>query len=253
MAQPLTQQDILRIVNKYIGVTGGYLGDFTYRLLAEFYPEYCGLDVDTAAYEGTIRQRFIAIACDLEPRDQARMLRGVLSRFLIGSEGAPLTRTPAMKTEIEALIERLEGPASVAPPAPRVTSEVLDRAIADAEALLRTTGATSGVDRVHTALHAHLIAVCDAAGIDYSEDSSAAHLYKLLREHHRALAPIGPRVDDVGKILKALASAIDALQPVRNRASVAHPNKQLLAPPEAMLVINAARTILHYLDSKIVE
>ena len=33
----LTQGQIHRLVNKYIGVNGGYLGDFSYRNHAEFY------------------------------------------------------------------------------------------------------------------------------------------------------------------------------------------------------------------------
>ena len=31
----------MKIVNRYIGVTGGYLGDFSYRTDADFYPEHC--------------------------------------------------------------------------------------------------------------------------------------------------------------------------------------------------------------------
>jgi len=41
-----------------------------------------------------------------------------------------------------------------------------------------------------------------------------------------------------------------ALLPVRNRASVAHPNAELLGEPEARLVINVGRTLLDYLDAK---
>jgi hypothetical protein len=37
---------------------------------------------------------------------------------------------------------------------------------------------------------------------------------------------------------------------LRNKASVAHPNPVLLPEPEAMLVVNSVRTILHYLDEK---
>ncbi|GAH63627.1 unnamed protein product, partial [marine sediment metagenome] len=33
--------------------------------------------------------------------------------------------------------------------------------------------------------------------------------------------------------------------------SVAHPNEDLLEKDEAMLVINVARTLLHYLDAKL--
>ena len=44
---------------------------------------------------------------------------------------------------------------------------------------------------------------------------------------------------------------MNVLDPIRNRSSFAHPTKGLLEVPEAMLVINAARTILHYLDAKL--
>jgi hypothetical protein len=46
---------------------------------------------------------------------------------------------------------------------------------------------------------------------------------------------------------------MDALNPIRNNASIAHPNQDLLEKEEALLVINVARTLLHYLDSKIGE
>ena len=52
-------------------------------------------------------------------------------------------------------------------------------------------------------------------------------------------------------LLRTLSSALDALNPLRNRASVAHPNDELLELPEAMLVINVARTLLHYFDTRI--
>jgi hypothetical protein len=43
---------------------------------------------------------------------------------------------------------------------------------------------------------------------------------------------------------------MDALNPIRNTASVAHPNADLLKKDEAMLVVNSARTLLHYLNAK---
>ena len=52
-------------------------------------------------------------------------------------------------------------------------------------------------------------------------------------------------------MLRAMASVLDAMNPVRNMASVAHPNQKLLAEPEAMLVMNACRTVLQYLDAKL--
>jgi hypothetical protein len=43
----MTNQEILRPINRYIGVSNdGYLGDFTYQTHEEFYPEFCGLDIN---------------------------------------------------------------------------------------------------------------------------------------------------------------------------------------------------------------
>ena len=47
-----------------------------------------------------------------------------------------------------------------------------------------------------------------------------------------------------------MATILDSMNSLRNRASVAHPNESLLEDPEAMLVINSARTVLHYIDAK---
>lgn len=251
MGQALSKQEIMKIVNQWIGVHGGYLGDFSYRTHAEFYPEYCNLDFDPYAYEGTTRERFIQILSSAEARDQAKIVRGVLERFPLGAEEAPTTRTAELRNELTTAAGRLEGAVPVASPNLRGASKVVERAISDAETLLISSGATSGVDRLHTALHGFLIAACDASGITYPRNPSITKLFKLLRQGHPALSEMGPRSDDIARILAAMATAIDALQPIRNRASVAHPNPELLEAPEARLVINAARSILTYLDEKL--
>ncbi len=77
----LTHPEIMKIVNRYIGVSGGYFCDFSYRTHAEFYPDYCELDIDPDQYEGTTRERFIAILSRSLPHVQAKIVRGVLQRF----------------------------------------------------------------------------------------------------------------------------------------------------------------------------
>ena len=52
-------------------------------------------------------------------------------------------------------------------------------------------------------------------------------------------------------VLNASASILDALLPVRNQGSMAHPNAELLGEPEARLIINVGRTLLNYLDAKL--
>ena len=84
-ASGLTNAEIMKVVNRYIGVSGGYLGDFSYRTHAEFYPEYCELDIDPYQYEGTTRERFIAVLKGSPPNVQAQILRGVIERFPVST------------------------------------------------------------------------------------------------------------------------------------------------------------------------
>lgn len=245
----LSRGDVLKVVNRYIGVDGGYLGDFTYRTHAEFYPEFCDLDIDPDQYEGTTRERFIEILSSSPPARQSKILKGVLARFPLEDE--PTSARLRCHADILQMIARLEGRAGVASPTPVITTAVVAEAIRDAETLLDAGRPTSAVDRVHTSLHGYLKAICDTANIPYENDASLTRLFKRIRGRHDALRSAGPRTQDIAKVLNSLSATIDALEPVRNRASMAHPNEALLDKPEAMLVINAARTILHYLDAKL--
>lgn len=241
----------MRVVNRWIGVSGGYLGDFSYRTHSDFYPEYCDLDIDPYSVDGTTRERFISILGSLPPHDQAKVLRGVIERFPVTATDRPASRNDTSLAELNAIIQRLDGVAIERSATPRITSEIVTRALADAEALIASTGATSAVDRVHTAMHGYLIAVCGAAAVTPPSDASMTALFKLLRREHPKLSDLGPRSEEITKVLNACASILDAMNPVRNRASVAHPNQQLLADDEARLVISVSRTLLNYLDAKL--
>ena len=244
----MSPKAIYRLVNLYIGVDAGYLADFSYRTHAEFYPVYCDLDIDPNDYEGTTRERFIQILSSRPPHEQARIVRGILEKYPAGSSEL---RTQAMHDEYVTLADRLDRGGMVAGDAPAATTEVVRRAIDDAEALLQSGGPTSAVDRVHTMIHGHLRYLCGEAGIEYGRDDSTTVLLKKIRREHPALQNLGTRAEDITKILNASASILDALNPVRNNASVAHPNQDLLGRDEAQLVVNAGRTVLAYLDAKL--
>jgi hypothetical protein len=111
--------------------------------------------------------------------------------------------------------------------------------------------AVSGLDRVHTALHGYIKAACMDLGLAPRDDAGITELFKVLRRSHPALRRLVPGAKDIDRILNPMASIIDALNPLRNRGSVAHPNDELLEEPEAMLVINAVRTLLHHLNSRL--
>ena len=78
------------------------------------------------------------------PEVQGRILQGILDRYPVGSSDL---RTPEMAEEIKCWMSRLHGAAPVETPSLRITSEVVARALRNAEHLLGTQGAASAVDR----------------------------------------------------------------------------------------------------------
>jgi len=91
------------------------------------------------------------------------------------------------------------------------------------------------------------MAACRFAGASVSVDEGITQLFKRLRTEREVL-----QHPNTSWVLTAMASIIDTLNPVRNRSTLAHPNDILLERPEAILVINAVRTMLHYLDARVV-
>jgi hypothetical protein len=140
-------------------------------------------------------------------------------------------------------------PALVPPPLPRLTAAGVEQALRDAQHLLQTSGAVSAVDRVHTALHGYLKALCDEASIGYSSDAGITNLFKRLREQHKGFS-VGAHAEHADRVARALATIVDSANTLRNRGSLAHPNPILLDEPEAILMLNCVRTLLHYVDAK---
>jgi hypothetical protein len=130
-------------------------------------------------------------------------------------------------------------------------SEVVRRALSDAKELIRSAGAVSAVDRVHTALHGYLRDICDEESLAYPKGASVQQLYKVIRNEHAAFSAAGPHEEEIKRISNSMATALDAVNTLRNQASVAHPNEDLLDDVDATLVVNAARTLFNYVSGKL--
>jgi len=113
----LTRSEIYRLVNKYIGVNSGYLGDFSYQKHHDFYVEL-DLDINPYAYTGTTRQRFLTILSEAAPGIQARILQGILERYPVNSSEL---RTQSAYDQICTWIRRLNGKENVNISLARVT------------------------------------------------------------------------------------------------------------------------------------
>ncbi len=147
-------------------------------------------------------------------------------------------------------VETTEAIDLVPQPDLEMTSEVVERALKDSLQLLNSSGPASAVDRIHTALHGYMKAICIKQNITFEKQASLTELFKVVRVNHPGFVSINTGSEEVRKLIGALAAIIDTLNTLRNQCSVAHPNDNILGEPEAYLAVNCARSLLHYLDSK---
>lgn len=249
----LTKREVGRLVNDWIGVDGGYLGAFTYAKHDRFWSDVCDIDVDTYEFKGTTRACFEHTLLSAAPACQAAALAALLEDYpLAHPPPAKGFRSLQVQQHLIKALERID-PRGRTTIDVEITSptEIVRRSLADAEVLLRESGPQSAVDRVHTAMHGYLADLCQEAGATgLGNRPSVNQLFKAARVHHPALKELGPRPDEVGKVLNSMANILDALNPVRNNASVAHPNEELVGEAEAVLLINTVHTLLGYLEAK---
>lgn len=249
----LTRKEISRLVYNWIDVDGGYLGSFSYASHDRFWLEVCDLAVSTGAFPGTTRECFEATLFGASAKDQAAVLRAILEDYPppdTPDPAQPKFRSEKLHREIRAWISRLETGTTSVDVGLLTASETVRRALEDADNLMRTSGPQSAVDRVHTAMHGYLLSLCGDAGIAHGDRPTMNQLFKALRAEHPGLSNVGVRSEDVAKMLGSMATILDALNPVRNNASMAHPNSALIGEAEAVLVINTVRTLLTYLEAK---
>lgn len=129
--------------------------------------------------------------------------------------------------------------------------EVVRKALKDAETLLAEHGASSAVDRIHTALHGYLREVCTKAKLTVAPSGTLTDAFKAIRTQHPAFAATGTHAEAIKKVANSMASALDGLNTLRNQASNAHPNEELLDDADASLAFNAASTVFNYVAAKV--
>lgn len=212
----LSETEMMSLVHDYIRVDGGYLRGFS-----------CAR--------------------------QAKIVDGVF-RFLPVDSGPEEQRPTGtrVKEQLAGAVTRLRGQA-VQVDDRGVKNATVERAIRDADLLIREHGKTSGVHRIHTALHGYLRSLCLHHGLAPDDGADATRLLKLLRTLVPALQTGLARKEDVARVQSALATIVDALNPIRNQASMAHPNDGLLAIAEAALVIRccAISAQLHQPEARV--
>lgn len=126
-------------------------------------------------------------------------------------------------------------------------TDVIAKAIEDAELFMSDGKYDSAFDRVHTAFHGYLRKILDDLGESYEESDTLNQLYNKL--HTYVSSNIAN--DQSGIIKTALRSAsgvISAINDLRNRHSLAHPNGSIISVREANLCIRLVKELSDYIE-----
>ncbi|PRZ16304.1 HEPN domain-containing protein [Laceyella sediminis] len=252
----LTGIHIQKLVYKYIEVHSGYLGDFSYKTHAEFYPLYCDLDIDPYEYEGTTKERFISILKSSNASTQAKIIRGIFEKYPLSYfEQKNYTKEEIEEKrkiyeEFQDVIKDLENEVYLQPLDLKQYNDLVERALDEAETLIKEHDATSALDRTHTAMHGYLKEICKNANLQCKKHDSITNLFKLIKNEHPVFLNELEKDEYVKAIINSISNVLDKLNTIRNRSSLAHPNEKLLKPEEAMFVVNISRAVLYYVKTK---
>jgi hypothetical protein len=77
----LSRTEIGQLVYNWIGVDGGYLGNFSYAKHDRFWMETCNVHIDTGAFPGTTRECFEETMFETSAKNQAAALRAILEDY----------------------------------------------------------------------------------------------------------------------------------------------------------------------------
>ena len=127
-------------------------------------------------------------------------------------------------------------------------SEIIQKAVEDANVFIREGKYDSSMDRVHTALHGYLRELLVEHKIAFKEDDSLPALFtKLYHYYSNSIQPVavGERVKG---ILRSASGMINAVNELRNNNTIAHPNGQLIQAREAHLVIRLVNAVVDYIE-----
>lgn len=127
-------------------------------------------------------------------------------------------------------------------------SDVVRKAVEDAEVFIRQGSYDSAVDRIHTAFHGYLEQLLAEHGANHTDNEGLSSLYTKL--HSFYAQNIQP--NDVGErirtILRSAGGMVNAVNELRNNNTIAHPNGQLIQGREAQLVIRLVNAIVDYIE-----
>jgi hypothetical protein len=233
-----------RKLERLLGMSSGYVLNFSDRTYSIFFEEHTGLDIDNARYR-----------INLSSGSKANRLRGfwtiepdhIVARVLLAMiehaneyQCFPVEVDDALLADVQQIIARLnQNPSSPVPEVDAFTASVNDLDFEAAAKHIRTAiehnEPATALDRLHVFAMKFLRTYCERRGIEVNRDKP---LHSLMGEYVKALRSAGLLESEMtDRILRSSISVLEAFNDVRNNRSLAHDNP-ILNHSEALLIFS---------------
>jgi hypothetical protein len=235
------------LLEKLLGMSGGYVLNFTDRTFAEFFADTVGIDIEDTKYnrQGTSKAKRLRTFWSVE---ENHIVGKALSEMLDMIETEDQA-TAALKAKCSVAIERLlKGVAVDDIGALDVESE--ERTFRLLAASVRRDiddgNPEAALDRLHTYVVKYVRRVCKTRKIDTDEKKP---LHALISEYTKAVKNDGSIESEISeRILKSSIANFEAFNYVRNRHSLAHDN-DLLSRAESLLIVNHIVSTIRFIEA----
>lgn len=238
-----------RALEKYLGMGGGYVLDFSNGTFADFIADSLHLEIYQGQYEafGTSKANRLRFLWKHEPNHRVGKL---IDDLLDYSEKLPhLTPQPQLLEECRRIASRLKRGATVEdlgaiqPNSDEVGFEALATAV---KAAIVDNQPETGLDRLHTFTTKYLRTLNAACGLDTSQEKP---LHSLMGQYLGKIRKLGLVESEMTvRILKSAISTLEAFNDVRNNQSFAHDNPTLNYE-ESLLIFNHVASTIRFLET----
>ena len=238
-----------RQFEKLLGMSGGYVLNFSNRTFDEFVIDSTGLSIMDEKYNqasGSKAHRLRAF-WSVEPNHVvARLLQDLLQ--CISLDGAAPENEKAYAGCSKAVLRLAGGNAlqeimELTPNSTEKEFSVLARAVRES---IERNEPEAGLDRLHTFTVKYLRVICNERGIPTDREKP---LHSLAGEYVKALKESGHLESEMTeRILKSSISTLDAFNKVRNEQSLAHDNR-MLNYDEALLIYSHVASAIRFIET----
>lgn len=238
-----------RKLERALGMSGGYVLNFSNRTFAEFFLDCSGIDIYTARYDyhGDSKANHMRAFWEQEGNYLVGKALGLLFEEWDGFRSSSSLEEPP--EECLRIVRRLQASAPVpeiGAVSPNIEDESFDTLARSVRDAISRNEPEAGLDRLHTFLVKYFRVLCSKRGIETGRDKP---LHSLVGEYVRALKREDLiQSETTERILKSTISILEAFNRVRNEQSFAHDN-EVLNHEESLLIFGHVTSSIRFVEA----